>query len=163
MYRLADGGWIATQLVTSAPADVPVAQVIPPPPATATAKPRPTKVPPTAGPAVAAPGRVQLTYVNYDGAVYRVESDEYLVVKNVGGSPVAMSGWMINAGDDGQNFWFPGGFVLGPGQECRVYTDEVHQETCGLSFGSGRAVWNNDGDCGYLYDPNGNLVSQRCY
>jgi hypothetical protein len=101
-------------------------------------------------------------FILADGAVPQVESDEYAVIQNQGGTAVDLSGWRLNAGDPGQNFIFPP-FDLQPGQSCRVYTNEVHPETCGFSFGSGRAIWNNGGDCGYLYDANGNEVSRYCY
>ena len=66
------------------------------------------------------------------------------------------------AGDPGQDFVFPD-FELQPGQQCRVYTNEYHPEYCGFSFGSGKALWNNGGDCGHLYDSNGVEVSTYCY
>jgi endonuclease YncB( thermonuclease family) len=139
-------------------------------PPTATPAP-PTSAPPTATPQVqptitqppqAAPGKVEITYIFYDGVVKRVESDEYAVIKNVGGSPINLGGWRLNAGDEGQDFIFPN-FELQPGQACRVYTNEHHPETCGFSFGIGHAIWNNKGNCGYLYDSTGAEVSSYCY
>jgi hypothetical protein len=60
-----------------------------------------------------------------------------------------------------QGLYFPT-YTMAAGQECRVYTNEVHSEWCGFSFGSPSALWSNSGDCGYLYD-DGSLVSTRCY
>ena len=91
-----------------------------------------------------------------------MESDEYATIKNVGGAPVNLSGWRLNADDPGQDFWFPD-FVLQPGQECRVYTNEVHPEWCGFNFGSGSALWANAGECGHLFDSAGVEVSTYCY
>jgi hypothetical protein len=105
---------------------------------------------------------VRITYIRYDGDVPRVESDEYAVIENLGGSPVNLKGWRLNAGDPGQDFTFPD-FELQPGRQCRVYTNEYHPEYCGFSFGSGKAIWNNEGDCGHLYDANGAEVSTYCY
>jgi hypothetical protein len=105
---------------------------------------------------------VQIAFILYDGVVSRVESDEYVVISNSGGLLVNLGGWRLNAGDPGQDFTFPG-FDLQPGQSCRVYTNENHPETCGFSFGSGRAIWNNDGDCGYLFDNYGVQIAQYCY
>jgi endonuclease YncB( thermonuclease family) len=138
----------------------------PTPPPTST--PVPATAAPTSPPAVAptslpaAPGEVKITYVYYDGVVPRVESDEYAVVKNTGGTAVNLAGWRLNAGAEGQDFWFPS-FELGPGQECRVYTNESHPESGGFSFGSGKALWNNKGDCGHLYNAAGVEVSTYCY
>jgi len=44
-----------------------------------------------------------------------------------------------------------------------VYTNEVHPEHCGFNLGSEQPVWNNKGDCGYLYDASGAEVSTYCY
>ena len=82
--------------------------------------------------------------------------------KNLGGSSVNLAGWRLNAGSPGQDFGFPA-FELQSGQECRVYTNEHHPESCGFSFGSGQALWNNGGDCGHLYDASGAEVSTYCY
>jgi micrococcal nuclease len=107
-------------------------------------------------------GDVQITFIFYDGIVKQVESDEYAEIANVGAAPIDIGGWLLNAGDPGQDFVFPG-FVLQPGQVCRVYTNEYHPDSCGFSFGSSRAIWNNKGDCGYLYNANRELASTYCY
>ena len=142
--------------------------------------PTPTSLPPTQPPSVAIPlpptptqptptqprppgmGNVVISYIFYDGVVMQVESDEYAQITNNGSAPVNLKGWRLNAGDPGQDFGFPD-FVIEPGQSCRVYTNEHHPESCGFSFGSGRAIWNNKGDCGYLYDATGAMVSEYCY
>ena len=106
---------------------------------------------------------MRITYINYDGRVYRVESDEYAVIKNVGRSPTNLAGWRPNADDASQGFRFPD-LMLEPGQECRVYTNQYRPEQCGLSFGSGSALWNNRRkECGHLYDASGAEVSAYCY
>jgi endonuclease YncB( thermonuclease family) len=152
-------------------AAIPTSTPIPPPTntpvvlATNTPLPLPTQTPvplPTNPPPPPAPGNVQITYIYYDGQVSQVESDEYAVVTNNGGSVVNLSGWRLNAGDPGQDFGFPS-FDLQPGQSCRIYTNESHPDTCGFTFGSGSAIWNNGGDCGYLYDASGVEVSHYCY
>lgn len=119
--------------------------------------PTPTPIPPPAR-----TGNVVISYVRADGVVPRVESDEYAVITNRDFMPINLQGWRLNAGDQGQNFRFPD-YVLAPGQSCRVYTNESHPETCGFSFGSGRAIWNNRGDTGYLYDSSGAEVSRYSY
>jgi hypothetical protein len=55
------------------------------------------------------------------------------------------------------------GYTLQPGQTCRVYTNESHPDTCGFSFGSGKAIWNNKGDCGHLYRKDGSEANTYCY
>ena len=100
--------------------------------------------------------------IYYDGQVPRVESDEYAEIANTGNAPINVGGWRLNAGTPGQDFVFPN-FDLQPGQVCRVYTNEVHPEHCGFNLGSEQPVWNNKGDCGYLYDASGAEVSTYCY
>lgn len=108
------------------------------------------------------PANVQITQIFFDGLEPYAEGDEYAVIVNLGGAPVNLSGWRLNAGAPGQDFFFPD-FVMQPLQECRVYTDEYHPESCGFNFASSVALWTNSGDCGYLYSMLGELVSTFCY
>lgn len=158
-YQLADGTWIAAFLVNDAPGSLPVAAAAAPEKAVEAAA---AAAAPAAPAQTAGSPNITLRYVNYDGAVYRVESDEYVEVRNTGSAAANLAGWMINAGDPGQNFSFPS-YELGPGQSCRVYTNEYHPDSGGFSFGRGQAIWNNKGDCGYLYDASGNEVDSYCY
>lgn len=100
--------------------------------------------------------------IYFDGEVPMVESDEYAEITNLGSDPVGLEGWRLNAGSPGQDFIFPN-YVLNPGETCRVYTDEQHPETCGFSFNSDQAIWNNKGDCGYLFNAMGGQVFMLCY
>ena len=115
---------------------------------------------PTTG--VVTSGNVVLSYIFYDGDVPQVESDEYAVITNNGGSAVNIGNWRLNAGEPDQNFTFPS-FDLQPGQSCRVYTNEVHPESCGFTFGRNDAIWRNSGDCGALFDAGGAEVSRYCF
>jgi len=109
------------------------------------------------------PPEVVISHVFYKGEVKRSQSDEYIEITNKGGTPANLAGWRINAGDRGQDFEFPEGTVLQPAQSFRVYTDKIDPETGGFSFGSGRAIWNDKGDEGFLYDADGNVVSRYSY
>jgi Lamin Tail Domain len=113
--------------------------------------------PAPSGPAVA------ITHVHARGEVRRVQSDEYVEVTNRGLRAHDVSGWRLDAGDGRQSFAFPPGTVLAPGQAVRVYTDEVHPESGGFSYGIGRAIWNDAGDTARLFDAQGTLVSQLGY
>lgn len=129
-----------------------------------TATPNSSQPAPTATPVPQQTGtpKVIISYVYYDGEVYRTEDDEYAVITNNGNVPQNLGGWLLNAGDPYQDFHFPN-YILNPGQSVRVYTNEVHPETGGFSFGIGRAIWNNQGDCGELYNSSGANVSEYCY
>jgi len=159
-YQLAGGQWIAAFLVnTGAAQPAPAAQQ----PAAAQEPAAAPAAQPTAAPQEpAGVAQVIIQSVYYDGQVYRVESDEYAVIANVGTAAINLGGWRLNAGDNGQDFTFPS-VDLAPGQKIHVYTDESHPETGGFSFGRGQAIWNNKGDCGALYDRSGAEVSSYCY
>ncbi len=137
----------------------------PPPVAPPTAAPS-TAVPPTEPPAPTAPataGDVIIASIRYNGDINPQEPDEYAVITNRGGAAVNLSGWRLNAGEPDQNFGFPS-FDLGPGQSCRVYTNQVNADSCGGgTFGNGQALWNNGGDCGILYNAEGVEVSRYCW
>jgi uncharacterized protein YraI len=161
-YRLDNGAWIAGFLVNGAPRDLPIASVAQP--AIVDAQPPAADAVPAPAPDLTGQGNadIEIEWVNFDGGVYRVESDEFAVVVNAGSVPANIGGYTLNAGDPGQDFRFPS-FELAPGQKCSVYTNEYHPERCGFSFGRGSAIWNNKGDCGYLYDTSGNEIDRYCY
>lgn len=157
--RLASGMWISAALVSNKPAALPVASDIPPLPATA------TPMPVRTAPPVAVAGRIRIIGLLRDGQAGRKEPDEYVEIQNAGAGPQDMTGWRLvseRGADDGQVFYFPQGFVMQPGQICRIYTAENHPESCGLSFNYTRtAVWNNSGsDAALLYDAAGSLVGR---
>jgi endonuclease YncB( thermonuclease family) len=123
----------------------------------------PTPVPPSSSTSSdSATGSLMIQTIFFDGIVKRVESDEYAEIANAGAAPMDLTGWRLNAGNPGQDFIFPE-YILEPGSSCRVYTNETHAETGGFSFASQDALWNNQGDCGYLYDAQSNLVDDYCY
>lgn len=110
--------------------------------------------------AAATPAKPIISYVFFDGAEARSEGDEYAVVKNAGGTALNMQGFLLNAGDRGQNFRFPS-YTLKPGATVKIYTNRAIKGS--FSFGIRRAIWANDGDCGYLYNAAGKQVSEYCY
>jgi hypothetical protein len=50
-----------------------------------------------------------------------------------------------------------------PKQVIRVYTNEVHKNTGGFTFGSGNAIWPNTGGVAELLDNEQQLVSKFAY
>ncbi|MFC1968630.1 lamin tail domain-containing protein [Chloroflexota bacterium] len=89
---------------------------------------------------------------------------QFWVHKNLGSEPVGLAGWRLVDIDEGYpTFTFPS-YILEPGQSVRVYTNEIHPEYGGFSFGSGRAVWNNSSpDTAALYNAQGQEVSRKSY
>jgi hypothetical protein len=106
---------------------------------------------------------VQIVYIFYDGLQDPNEPDEFIEIKNFEATPVDMTDWWIYAEYEGEIFPFLN-FTLPPGVSCRVYTDRVQADSCaGDSFLSILPVWNNDGDCGYLFDADGEEKSVMCF
>jgi endonuclease YncB( thermonuclease family) len=107
---------------------------------------------------------VQITYIFYDGIVPRVESDEYVEITNLGDKPQDLTGCLLMDISEGYpSFIFPS-YILAPGESIRVYTNEIHPEWGGFSFGYSKAIWNNtEPDVAVLYDNQGNLISQKSY
>lgn len=105
---------------------------------------------------------IVITTVSHKGQVKRTQADEYIEIANQGTVDQTLTGWKVNAGDAGQDFVFPE-LVLWAGQSCRVYTNEIHPESGGFSFGSGRAIWNDKGDTARLYDADKTLVATFAY
>lgn len=160
--------------VTSTATSTPAATPTPTPPAVATVPPTSTAVPPALTPAVEVttvateaatpPGGAGLAIT---GILLRgtgsAQPDEYIQITNTGDSPLDMSGWTIDAGHDDQYLVFHRGFVLGPGETCRLYTNQVEPDSCGgRTFGHKRPILNNEGDCGRVHDAAGALIVRRC-
>jgi beta-lactamase superfamily II metal-dependent hydrolase len=107
---------------------------------------------------------VQITYIFYDGLVYRTESDEYVEITNLGDTSQDLEGWVLKDISEGNpSFTFPS-YVLAPGAKIRVYTNEIHPEWGGFSFRYGKAIWNNsDPDVAALYNAQVEEVSRKSY
>ena len=113
------------------------------------------------GAAVAA-ASVVLTDVFFNGTVSAAEPDEYVELQNQGTLPQDMGGWRLASVRGGQTYAFSG-LTMQPGQICRVYTNEVHPEWCGLSWAKATAQWNNTGDRANLIDATGKIASSIGY
>jgi len=107
---------------------------------------------------------VQITRIFYDGLVPSVESDEYVEITNLGTEPVDLAGWVLKDISEGYpSFTFPS-YGLQPEKSIRVYTNEIHPEYGGFSFGYGKAIWNNkEPDIAALYNAQGEEVSRKSY
>ena len=100
----------------------------------------------------------------FDGLAAHSEADEYVQVLNNGTGAIDLAGWKLTDIDDGRPEFVFGGYSLAPGQRVRVYTNLIHPQWGGFSFGSSLPVWNNDEpDMAGLFTPAGALVSTRTY
>lgn len=132
---------------------------------------KPAEIPPLAPspkspplwPPPAAPAKVGISYIHFVGSIKGSQADEYLEIKNTGGTAQDVSGWHVHAGNTGQDFRFPAGCVLQPGQTFRVHTNQHTGLPGHFSFESKRPIWNDNGDMGLLCDASGVLVSEYGY
>jgi hypothetical protein len=107
-------------------------------------------------------GPVQIDDIFYDGTKGSHEPDEYVEIANVGAQPVNMDGWVLHDIYGDQRFsWH--GYTLPPASKIRIYTNEVHNDSGGFTFGSGDAIWANKGDAAELLDATGTVVSTFSY
>ena len=115
-------------------------------------------------PTVVSASDVRIDCVLFDGQVPRSEADEYVQITNHGGASQELLDWVLrDKKQEFQSFSFPS-YALEPGATIRVYTNEVHEEWGGFSFGSGSAIWNNTvADTAVLLDDREGLVSEESY
>ena len=94
----------------------------------------------------------------------RVESDEYVEITNLGDQPQDLADWVLMDILEGYpSFIFPS-YILTPGKNTRVYTNEYHSEWGGFSFEYSRAIWNNrEPDVAVLYYSQSKEVSRESY
>ncbi|TMC44067.1 MAG: hypothetical protein E6J23_08755 [Chloroflexi bacterium] len=113
------------------------------------------------GPIAVSPN-VAFTDLVFDGRVPVTEADEYVELQNQGSLPQNLSGWRISSVRGGQTY-VVGTLTMQPGQICRLYTNEIHPEWCGLSWGRAGPQWNNTGDRANLFDASGKWMSSIGY
>jgi len=106
------------------------------------------------------PADVQITYIEYDPPGDDVQG-EHVQIENLGGAAQEMTGWTLRD-EANRVFTFPA-FTLPAGGTVRVWTGGGTNTATDLYWGSGTAIWNNDGDTAYLRDTGGTLISNYTY
>lgn len=142
-------------VVVAAPAAAPKAAA---PKATPAAAPKATNV--------AAAKGINIAEIFFDGKVPKTESDEYVVIQNSSKDTIDVSGYIVypaTSGNQGSTFAFPKGSTIKPNSSVRIYTNEIHKESGGYSWGSGRALWSNSGGLGVLKDNSGKKLGEFKY
>jgi 5-hydroxyisourate hydrolase-like protein (transthyretin family) len=87
---------------------------------------------------------------------------EYVLVRNTGAAAVNLAGWKLDAGDRSQRFSLAS-HHLKKGATVRIHTGRGTARAGHLFLGSGRPIWNNDGDTATLIDPHNIVVSRHRY
>ena len=96
---------------------------------------------------------VQIIDLHYYGC------NEYVVIKNVGGSAVDLTGWYLVSVKGSQVYRFPS-IVLDPGESISIHSGEC---ASGGYIWTHKYIWNNNGDGAELYDSSGNLIDSYSY
>ncbi|MEW5869208.1 MAG: lamin tail domain-containing protein [Chloroflexota bacterium] len=122
--------------------------------------PTPTRSPHPPTSTVSTTGDAKITHLFYDGEHWQ-EADEFVEIRNTSAWPIQMQGWQLKDLEN-HTFTFPS-MVLESGGYCRIYTNMYLTGICNLGFGSLAPIWDNKGDCAYLYNERGELVDQFCY
>lgn len=71
--------------------------------------------------------------------------------------------YVATTGTQGPTFTFPKKTSLKGGESVRIYTNEIHKESGGYSFGSGKAVWSNSGGLAVLKDGSSKKIGEFKY
>ena len=87
---------------------------------------------------------------------------EFVEIQNQSEFPVDLEDWKIRD-ESGLEFTFPS-FTMMPEMVCKVFSGENRSDNCGFSFESDiEDVWDNGGDCAYIFNPLGEEVDSFCY
>lgn len=98
-------------------------------------------------PEVEEKGNVRIAFINYG------DNPEYIKIKNYGNTIVNLGGWKIT--DEGEKHVYVFGNVeLKPGYTISLYSGPAANKNVWMNA----YIWNNDGDTGFLYDDEGNLM-----
>ena len=105
--------------------------------------------------------RAAITGIHADAAGdnRRNLNGEYALVRNTGGAAINLAGWKLDAGDRSQRFTLAS-YTLKKGATVPIHTGRGTTTAGHLFLGSGRPIWNNDGDSATLYDPHNIAVSR---
>lgn len=96
------------------------------------------------------------------GDDYDDMNGEFVVLQNRRGSSADLSDWRIR--DEYGNDYDFGSFTLDSGETVTLHTGTGSDSAHHLYWGrTDYAVWNNDGDTGYLYDEHGDYVNSKSY
>ena len=153
----------ATPASLPAPVPTPSLTPVPTPVPTPIATPTPVPTPTIVATSTGTPN-LSIDCIFFDGVVSRTESDEYVRIVNAGETSVDLSNWSLKDVADGSpTFTFPG-YTIAPNETIRVYTNEVHSESGGFSFGLGSSIWANSApDTAALFNAEGQEVSRKSY
>jgi endonuclease YncB( thermonuclease family) len=88
-------------------------------------------------------------------------NDEYVVFKNVGATPLTLTGWTIS--DEANQSYLAPQFTLGPGRAFTLYTGSGKNTSDALYWGRRKTVWNKGGDTVIVKDSTDHYIVSHTY
>lgn len=88
-------------------------------------------------------------------------NDEYVVFKNIGPTPLVLTGWSIS--DEANQSYLVPQFTLSPGKTFTLYTGSGKNTNEALYWGRRKTVWNKGGDTVIVKDSMGYIVISHTY
>lgn len=124
-------------------------------------------VPHTASPQVTASPSIVSSPIHLVSITYNPEGEdaegEYVIIENRSEVPMILTDWHLSDGAQRvHTFDFPA-FRLAPHTQVKIWTGRGTDSAAEMYWGSGAAIWNNDGDTARLYDESGQLVAECAY
>ena len=106
-------------------------------------------------------GKLIVVEVHPRESVRSNPNDEYVVFRNVGTSPLVLTGWSIS--DEMNQSYLVPQFTLGPGKTLTLYTGSGKNTNESLYWGRRKTVWNKGGDTVIIKDSTGHVVLSHTY
>lgn len=110
----------------------------------------------------AAPGGVEIAELHHGADGHDHGDHEWIVIRNGGDAEVQLEGWKLADNGEKHTYMFPA-FALPAGGSVRVNMAHGDDSESDLYVGQALRWWNNEGDCAYLWDASGTLVTTHCY
>jgi len=88
--------------------------------------------------------------------------DDYVMLKNMTGATVDLTGWWLKAENQSGRYDFPSGFKLSSGQTVNVRSGVGTDSATNLYIGAPFSLWTVSNNCAYLRDINGALQDKQC-
>lgn len=85
--------------------------------------------------------------------------NEVVIIKNNESTAVDLSGWKLVSEVGNQEFLFPSGTIIQPGETLEVHSGKDAKEGPNKLIWGKENIWNNSGDPGHLVDKTGKIVS----
>lgn len=106
-------------------------------------------------------GKLVVTQVHPRESRQQGPNEEYVVFKNVGNTPLDVTGWSIS--DEANQSYLVPRFTLGPGKTFTLHTGSGKNTDAALYWGRRKTVWNKGGDTVIVKDATGHFVVSHMY